>query len=102
MSPNCQSHVTRATVPTLSIPLHIVNCLSALQTTQNEHLFRLPTVEAGFAPDRLFFAIILIILIICNSTLLKKNEAIALQSFIHVFGMSGIIFQNLWQIPKSN
>ncbi len=39
----CQIHVTRATVPTLSIPLHIVDWLSALQTAQNEHHYRLPT-----------------------------------------------------------
>jgi hypothetical protein len=36
------------------------------------------------------------------SIIQKKNEAIVLQRFIHIFGMTGINFQNLWQIPKSN
>jgi hypothetical protein len=96
MSPNCQFHDTRATVPTLSIPLHIVDCLSVLQTAQNEHLYRLPNAKAGFAHYQLFLAII----IICNSALYKKNEAIVLQSFIHIFGMTGIIFKFCGKFQK--
>ncbi len=91
-SPNCQLHVTRATVPTLAIPLPIVDCLSALQTAQNEHLYRLPTAKAGSAPYQLFLATIIIIIIICSSALYNKNEAIVLQSFIHIFGMAGMHF----------
>jgi hypothetical protein len=90
MSPNCQLHVTRATVPTLSIPLHIVDCLSALQTPQNEEVARclglFCTLSVIFGQynnhnNNLQFSI-----------MQKKNEAIVLQSFIHIFGMAGIHF----------
>jgi len=84
MSPNCQLRVPRATVPTLSIPFHIMDCLSALQTAQNKHLYRFPLPR------------LVLHLISYNnnnnfqlSIIPKKNKAIVLQSFIHIFGVTG-------------
>jgi len=56
----------------------------------------------GSAPYQLFSAITTTIIIIYNSALYYKNEALVVEGFIHIFGMAHIHFSGFTAIPKSN